>query len=324
LLFWVKTKAPTSHLAFEFGFPDTSILGTNLGTTNGTWQFIALVKEGLGAKVYVNAIHRPALDLAFLAQPDAWAVTQLGDDTHPYAIGDVDEVLLYDEALTQNQIYPIMFPPDRMVLYTLNDVPFLDYNVYVSESKGVVDGLEMKTPTTVDWAASHGLQVDLARPRFNSREIELSCFMQADGMIDFTMKLDGFLKQFVRPGLHRLRIGIDERKPLVYELYCPNVVAVDKKWNALDMIGTFKLNLVDPEPIRRVLRFKGATVTVSFKSNDVFNIFWGDGANEIDVESGTFTHTYSNTTKFHEIIIAGEIDNITDFKTNAVLIWSRL
>ncbi|WGU70640.1 hypothetical protein QIU18_00330 [Capnocytophaga canimorsus] len=54
------------------------------------------------------------------------------------------------------------------------------------------------------------------------------------------------------------------------------------------------------------------------------NIYWGDGSTDFDVEGSiTRTHDYLANGTYH-IIITGDIDTITNFSSNAEVLWNKL
>jgi len=219
------------------------------------------------------------------------------------------------------------------VNYYINGVDFITYGVRVSGSSGLLSGLKMKKPVKVTWPDHHGEVVDLAAPRYESREIILDCFIRADNSTDFIVAMQTFLAAFQKSGLQRLMIDVDDddvdRKPLVYEVYLEDDIDVTKKWKASQMIGTFTLKLLEPEPVKRVYKFVAETesmsVTMTITTDDPVNIYWGDGGHEYDIttDSGQQSNEYTTEGTYY-IVITGVIDNITDVTTTATLIWSKL
>ena len=98
------------------------------------------------------------------------------------------------------------------------------------------------------------------------------------------------------------------------------------------MVGTFKIKLTEPEPVKRVLkhiRVSEATKNciVTLQSMKYVNIYWGDGRVDYDVagdsETHTITHTYETNGEFFPVI-TGCIDEINEFETNAIIVWNKL
>ena len=65
--------------------------------------------------------------------------------------------------------------------------------------------------------------------------------------------------------------------------------------------------------------------TITLTSNKNVNIYWGDGESDLDVSGTkkTVTHTYKDNGDYF-IIVAGCVDEIKDFATNAIIVWNKL
>jgi hypothetical protein len=219
------------------------------------------------------------------------------------------------------------------VSYYINGIDFLTFSVKVSASTGLLSGLKMKEPLKVTWPDQHGEVVDLAAPRYEAREITLECFIKAASPTAFILAVQAFLAAFQKAGLQRLMIDVNDgvvtRKPLLFEVYLPDGTDLSKKWNASLMIGTFTLNLKEPEPVKRVYSFVAATgamqVSITLTTTDPINIHWGDGTvqNDVITATGAVTHTYSTAGTYY-LVLTGVIENITAVTTTATLVWTRL
>lgn len=73
-------------------------------------------------------------------------------------------------------------------------------------------------------------------------------------------------------------------KPLVYEVELLDEADPEKSWGQYSndlMVGTFRLKLVEDEPVKKVLRYIGGTAngkaTITVTSSKLLNIYWGDG-----------------------------------------------
>ena len=165
------------------------------------------------------------------------------------------------------------------------------------------------------------------------RTITLSCFIKATDRADFMDKVFRFEQLFDKTGLHRLMIDVGA-KPLVYEVYCIDAITISKKWNDGLMVGTFKIKLTEPEPVKRVLKHyvtdnPGSDVcTITIKSSKYLNVYWGDGECDIDIcgdssEAKTITHRYSAVGEYYPVI-TGCIDEIESFTTTSIIVWNKL
>lgn len=207
--------------------------------------------------------------------------------------------------------------------YKIDGVDFKSFGVWVSKSEGFVDGLTMKEPQTTNWQGEHGEVPDLAAPRYNAREITLDCFIEASNKFDFLTKVKAFLAAFYKPDLRKLELSISS-KPLIYMVYTPAALEVEKRWSDSQMIGTFKLQLKEPQPIKRLLKITGTSVSITFTSSNPINIYWGDGSKLLDAygTAQTKTHTYATSGTYY-ILITGVIEEISSFTTTADVVWSK-
>jgi PKD repeat protein len=219
------------------------------------------------------------------------------------------------------------------VIYKIDDIDLRDYNVYISSSDGLLSRPKPKDSPTVDWADYNGSVVDLTKRLYEAREIELDCFIKADSQTEFVAKCNTFLALFDKTGTRRLEVYIDNEttpKPLVFEIYLTDSVDVSKKWNSNSMVGTFKLKFSEPEPIKKVLKYTrtadaNKTVSVTFTSAKLLNIYWGDGSHTYDASgtAQTITHDYTNNGTYY-IVVTGNIDEITSLTTTGVVVWNKL
>lgn len=210
------------------------------------------------------------------------------------------------------------------VRYSLNGKYFKSYGVIVSESKGLADVLKRKKVNTYDWAEYHGISVDLSSPKFEAREIELRCFIMGDNWQQLFDNFNAMIRdEFAKPGTQRLLIEPLGHKELVYDVYMQDGVSVDKTFANGQMIATFSLKLIEPNPVKMVLRFSGTSLNLSYNSPYQTEIIYGTGLKETGKGNVSFTgKTLPAGIKY--IVIAGNIENITGLTTNATVLWQRL
>lgn len=293
------------------------------------WTHIVLVKNGASLRFYINGaqveeVHLDGVIIGVSINQDYYG--------KEFGRGSIDEFQLYSTALTQTEILSL-FDNAVKLEYFLDGKNLKDeYGVRVSDSIGVIDGLKMKDPFTVAFDDENGEFVDLEDPVFQPREITLKCWIKADGKADFVDKVALLESQFRKSRTRRLMIVTNPTRPLVYEVYAPNGIAVDKKWRDDVMIGTFSLNLREPEPVKRVLKHivvnaASRVCTISLKSDRFYNVYWGDGESDLDVggsaDTVTLQHTYADNGDYYPII-TGVVKQITEFSSNAILVWSEL
>lgn len=203
------------------------------------------------------------------------------------------------------------------------------YGVFISSSVGLISRPKPKRPAARTWSEYNGEIPDLASTVYEPRDIKLECFMKAESRDQYLTKVNGFLDLFEQGRTVRLMVDAGATKPLVFEVFLNAQVEFEKSFDIGQQIGTFTLNLREPEPVKRVLNFEAVTgakdVTITMTTAKLVNIYWGDGTVTQDV-SGTnkaTTHTYANNGLYY-IVITGNINEITALTSNATLIWSKI
>lgn len=291
------------------------------------WVSLAVTKKGSLYNFYVNTSL-----IKSVVRNETLQGVSLNQDYYggEAGMGCLDDFKIYKSALAQEELTQELNDTSN-IEYTIDGVNIKDvYGVCVADSKGVISKPKLKTPTSVSWDNYHGEVVDLWHKFYEAREITLSCFIKAESKNDFITKVVQFEQLFDKQGTQRLMISVHPIKPLVYEVYCKNEISVTKTWNDRLMVGTFDLKLTEPEPVKRVLkhiRVSEATkeCVVTLTSDKYVNIYWGDGESDLDVcgTNKTIKHTFKDNGDFF-IVITGCIDEITDFSTNAIVIWNKL
>jgi hypothetical protein len=217
------------------------------------------------------------------------------------------------------------------IVYRINGIDIKEQcGVCVASSEGIVNLPKLKKPQSYSWADRHGEVVDLEHKYYEAREISLSCFLNAPTREEFIRRLIDFEELFTRTGTLQLMIEAVSGKPLVYQVYCPDGISVTKEWSDSLMVGTFKLKLIEPEPLKRVLRFTGggtgaAACSIRVTTVKPINIFWGDEKSDNFITGTNLEtrHTYSRQGVYY-IVVAGCVEEISVFTTNAETIWNRL
>jgi hypothetical protein len=325
LCFYVKHKLDKLGWILNFSGVN-NYLEKWVDATPGEWVYYSFVKKGVTFIAYINGqeVQRALMS----ANPVGFS---FNDNSLFGSNVCFDEVKLFNVAKTQAEIMKLQ--SDSLdVEYYIDGKNFKDFGVYVSASAGLIGMLGRKDGLSVDYDNYHGIVIDKKRPRYKERTITLDCFIEASGKTAFVEWVLLFMKQFDKPDNQRLCVEYDGKtKPLVYEIYCPDASDVEKQWSYNNdlMVGTFKLKLIECEPVKRVLRHIGLSantqVSITVSTYKLLNIYWGDGTHTYDV-SGTnrqVTHVYSAAGEY-DIIITGVIEDITDFSTNAIIVWDRL
>ena len=126
--------------------------------------------------------------------------------------GYINDFKTYNKALTNAELRESAAPSS--LSYSLDGIDFKAWDIYVSESNGLLDRPKLKPGLKIDWDDYHGEIIDLKNKRVEAREITLNCFMKATGKVDFVNKL--------KPLLRRIQPG---RNPAFNGRYTPNKTA---------------------------------------------------------------------------------------------------
>ncbi|OZI09580.1 hypothetical protein BWI93_03080 [Siphonobacter sp. BAB-5385] len=308
-----------------FKFPgEGNYVYVDLHSPMTSWTYVAIIQETDKVSVYLNSRFVGSEEFPpEWGAPTGWCL--LNDNPFNGTGHSSYEDLTIYQGINSGEI---ITPPvaNMEVTYSVNGRNFKDFGVWVSESDGVIDNLNMKEPFKVEWDEYHGEVIDLNRPRYDVREISLSCFIEGVGRDEFLDRVKNFLAEFTKPGTQRLMIQVHSSKPLVYEVYCRESVNLQKKWSDDLMVGTFVLKLREPEPVKRVLKFTGTgTATITLTSKWMTSIYWGDGSKTRNVYGTNKTVSHNFTTGGdHYIIVAGMIEEMTGFSSNAPIVWNQL
>lgn len=290
------------------------------------WYFIAFVRDSDTFRVYIDSACVYTASLGGTPQGLSLCTDELLTTT-----ANIDELKVYNVAKTEKDLLEIQ--ADNDVEYYIDGVNFKDYGVSVSKSDGIIGRLAQKEALQVDYDNYHGIVRDRKRKRYKERTITLDCFLEASGRSAFVEWCSRFMALFDGDGTHRLTIEYDGKaKPLVYEVGLFDDTDITKTWGTYNtdlMVGTFKLKLIEDEPVKRVLRHISANdnskASIKVTSSKLLNIYWGDGTHTYNVAGNdtVVEHTYALAGEY-DIIIAGVIEDIEKFETNDIVIWELL
>lgn len=344
---WVKNPQPCQHICVVVNYSgvDHKYI-CKIDATPETWYWVAVTREGNVVCVYLGGtlIERAVVPSSY-GNPIGVAIVQ---DCYTFELGYgcVDDLKCHQTCLSQEDLMSLL-DDVKQLTYLLDGVDFKQYGVFVSKSKGLLDGLKMKEPRKVEFDGYHGTAIDLSRPRFEEREITLECFIKTTGgKLEFVRKVKAFLDLFSTrhtapngatlnadlcpAGLHRLMVDIHPVKALVYEVYLPDVTSVEKTWNDASMTGEFTLKLREPEPVKKVLKHirtssSNAQAQFTISTTKLVNVYWGDGTTTQDVYGTRVNvgHTYAENGEYY-IVITGVIEDIEAFETGDIVIWDKV
>ena len=141
-------------------------------------------------------------------------------------------------------------------------------------------------------------------------------------------------KMLALGGLVRLEVHFDNDilvKPLIFNVIQDKGITFGRKYSGSDVLLTFKIQLIEPQPCKMVLESKYSrnnntrtTTSVAITSTAMFDVDWGDGTTTFDVKtSEAVTHTYSGQGTYY-VIISGDVAAITSLTKSSDLdtLWT--
>ncbi|MDR1652485.1 MAG: phage tail family protein [Prevotellaceae bacterium] len=295
---------------------DSTVINSKTISFSSDWHFLAITKTAQSISYY--------LDFALLESQTITGLFnnfQINTDANSYIL---DDFRIYDFKMSDLEIQSIYVAKD--IGYSIDSKDFSSFGVYVEASSGLFDLPKMKEPQKIDWSDYHGTVIDLATPRYESREITLKCWMRAETAEILIDRFNAFCDIFKKAGTKRLKIDVIEYKPLIYEVYCNNDISIDKKWRQGEMFGRFTLKLIEPEPFKIVIKKNqsAANINISCDSEKSLMIYWGDGKTSEVYGQINIAHTYTGRPYEEQYaLVYGVIEDIENFVTDGTIIWDR-
>ena len=210
------------------------------------------------------------------------------------------------------------------VNYFLNNIPFSNYNVSVSDSSNLYDRPSFKEGFRQSWDDEHGYDTDLNKRYAEAKTITLDCFIKAANLNQLIQRYNTFLNVLDAPKSKRLSVVCNDLRA-EYQVFRIDSTDTKIHYDDTKKVGVFKLKLVENMPIKRILKSTNQNTTITISSPKILVINWGDGTEQYTQPGQhTYTKNYFSSVgvEFYPIIL-GDIDSITSFNTNATVIWSK-
>lgn len=322
---WVKADASASGPTRSYvnlKFPgENNVKEVELFSPLLYWSHFCITQEGNLVKVYLDGELKGTVPIT-VAMTGFALLNNAPHDTAGFS--SLDGGKSYSTAVPPTEIIDIIQNELQPVEIHVNGVNFKSLGVIVEKIEGVLDMPERKDPLTFDWGDYHGEVVDLMKPVFGVREFQLRCWIKASSKEDLIQKWVTFKSYFEQPGTQRIQLDAGS-KPLVFEAYHKDRLEIENKWRDGVLFGRFTLKLREPEPVKRVLKVNGSSCTITVSSKKLLSVHWGDGSKTMNVYGSgkTVSHTYSGAGEYY-VVVAGNIEDITSFSTDAAIVWGRI
>lgn len=323
---WVKAdslpEGPTKTWAlFKFPGPD-NFISIDLFTPMTYWQNVAVVQKGYNISVWVDGVKkgeftRPMVMTGFAILNNA------SHDTGGFC--SLDRAKVYDIALTPDQIGEIIENVLQPVEFHINNINTKALGIVIESFEGLFSLPERKDPLTFDWPDYHGKVIDLVKPVVDVREMELNCWIKAASQDELISKQEQIKDIFRASGAVRLQVDAGT-KPLIFDVYHPGALDFEGRMPKHGPYASqFTLGLTEFDPVKRILKVSGNSVSITLSSNKLLTISWGDGTvtNNVSGEPITVTHSYTQPGDKY-VSIGGVIEDIYNFSTDAVVVWGKI
>lgn len=322
-MIWVKADAPATQSYVLIKYPGVNnFQHILLHNPLQYWHHFCMTQEGDIVKIYINGRLKETITRQTVMT--GWALlTNAPHNTGGYC--SLDGGRSYPYAAPPTEIIDIIENTLEPVNIYYDSVNFSDLGVIVEKIDGPLDMPAKKDPLKVNWKDYHGEVIDLVKPVLDIRYIELKCWIKAHTQDELTSKVETLKSYLQQPGTQRLMLETGT-KPLVYEVYHPGDLKVENKWrNAGPYFARFTLKFQEPEPVKRVLKVTGSSCSITLTSSKILSVYWGDGNRTMNVRGTavTLNHTYSGAGPFY-VIIAGNIEEVTAFSTDAAIVWNKI
>ena len=153
------------------------------------------------------------------------------------------------------------------LIYSLNGKYFKDYDIFISSSDGLLDGLKPKKQDTYDWSEYSGVASDITQiKRFDVRQFTLTGFVKGDDWNIMMAKFWTVFGDLNRPGRQRLLIDPFGIKPLCYDVINEDNIDVKKTFKDGICFATFIIKLIEQKPIKKILYSDISNLQLSFNS----------------------------------------------------------
>ena len=156
---------------------------------------------------------------------------------------------------------------NSIVLYSLNGLYFSDFDIFISDSEGLLDFPKIRENLGYTWDEYDGIQISKSKkPRFEPKEIRLKGWVEGKDLDDMNFKFKKILSEFKKSYTQRLVVEAFDQNPLVFDVILQGDVKLSKVFRKGEMVGFFELNMLEPNPIKRTFKLIGNTLQMSTDS----------------------------------------------------------
>ncbi len=222
-----------------------------------------------------------------------------------------------------------------MIRYKIRGIDTQDFGLIVSEGVGLLDPLTPKRNRRAQLDGYiHGEVINRAKILFESRKITLKCALVGDGATQFSERAAALNELFYGRNIgttFRLEVVTPANHPLEFEVYCSKIGTFSNvKWRNGVMAANVTIELIEPEPVKRVYKINDKATKVQVKNplGKQLNIYKskrdvaGNPRVLLDGRNKIIDIPYGFDAKGDYMIITGDLNGEDQLSvTNATLIW---
>ena len=209
----------------------------------------------------------------------------------------------------------------KKLIFSIDGVLLSDYGINVESCTGLLNVPKRKPQIVNDDLRSHGKFYDLGSlPKYSERVITLNCFVSSKSRLEAFININSIIGIFDGAGYHRLTAALGSEIELPYEVLRTDGTVVDPTWDSIKTVAKFKLQLIEPIPVKRVVVANGGGVDIQFHTEKLVSISWGDNTYSYDLLGDV--DVSKNLPAGTQIVIMGDIEEITNFTlTGGTVQW---
>lgn len=198
-----------------------------------------------------------------------------------------------------------------MLMYIDESDILSNYGIFVQEEFGLFSPLTVKGSWSRNWPDEHGEIERKDDQPMKPRKFKIKMGVQATTIAQFNSRIGQFFDLFTDVGARQLRL---EHYNRVWMVHVAGMKPFQRQthFNAVQNVGLFTMNFIEPEPVNRQFYIPGlfTTVAVTGSGQYVYTIFWGDGTwDYVSVATGGVGHAYGGGGG--TAVVCGRIDKAT-------------
>lgn len=244
------------------------------------------------------------------------------------SVEKVSEFLVWEGVLNSSDYQKVL--ESQAYRFKLNtDINLSDLSINVSSATGIADKLEAKEPLNFSWKDEHGIDYDTENIFYDARKIKLKCNMICNNIADYLQKSNKL--NTILGNSNSLFLVADfsgyesdlESTPLIFKVISLGIVEHDKKWRNQKFVIEFDIDLIEPKPVKMVLKKQGAgSSKIVISTPEIIEI--SDMFGNTQILTGDLQEYLKPSLDTEYFILSGNIKNVSIDETTLDLVWKIL